>query len=80
MAEIIEMTAGTTVRQMDKLIDRYGCPETIVSDNGTQFSGSLFKQFCERNGIRHQNGALLFTPKATIKGRRSGWWTHSSGP
>src|SRR3978361_1721779 len=36
---------------------RFGCPEIVISDNGTQFSGKIFNEMLERLGIRHR-----FTP------------------
>ena len=32
---------------------RFGIPESIVSDNGPQFTSSEFAEFCHLNGIRH---------------------------
>lgn len=34
-------------------ISRVGIPHTLVTDNGTSFKSSQFKQFCDLNGIRH---------------------------
>jgi len=39
---------------------RFGCPKTVLSDNGTQFTGQLFKQLLEELGIAHR-----FTPPYT---------------
>ena len=46
-------TSAATVRYLRQLIAQFGIPETIVSDNGTQFVAAEFKEFCQRNGIRH---------------------------
>ena len=46
-------TALTTIQQLRKIFAQFGIPDTIVSDNGTQFTASEFKEFCRLNGIRH---------------------------
>ncbi|KAJ3704029.1 hypothetical protein LUZ61_007734 [Rhynchospora tenuis] len=35
-----------------QIVYRYGLPHTIISDNGTQFSGAPFQDFCKGLGIR----------------------------
>ncbi|KAJ3685541.1 hypothetical protein LUZ61_014705 [Rhynchospora tenuis] len=35
-----------------QIVYRYGLPHTIISDNGTQFSGTPFQDFCKGLGIR----------------------------
>lgn len=42
---------------MNDLIARHGIPDVIVSDNGSQFTSSLFKKLCEQNGINHMFSA-----------------------
>lgn len=45
-------TACTTIQQLRKLFAQFGIPDTIVSDNGPQFSAMEFQEFCRLNGIR----------------------------
>ncbi|XP_011263559.1 uncharacterized protein K02A2.6-like [Camponotus floridanus] len=45
--------ADFVMSTLEDLVARHGLPETIVSDNGTQFTGTTFKTFCETNGIQH---------------------------
>ncbi|VDP34259.1 unnamed protein product [Echinostoma caproni] len=35
------------------LFSRFGTPQTLVTDNGTPFNSAEFKQFVQRNDIRH---------------------------
>ena len=54
--EVIEMnstTSGKTIEALRDLFYRYGLPEHIVSDNGTQFTSKEFAYFTKSNGIRH---------------------------
>ena len=44
-------TATATIQVLRTTFARYGIPESIVSDNGPQFSSSEFAQFCHANSI-----------------------------
>lgn len=50
-------TAQETVKALEYLVNQYGLPRVIVSDNGVQFTSQLFKQFCKQNGIDHIRSA-----------------------
>ncbi|XP_055622017.1 uncharacterized protein K02A2.6-like [Toxorhynchites rutilus septentrionalis] len=49
----LKITTSETIRLLRSLFANKGMPETLVSDNGTQFSSVLFEQFCYENGINH---------------------------
>ena len=54
--EIIKTTsisAYATIALLRAVFARYGSPITLVSDNGPQFVGQDFKDFCKRYGIAH---------------------------
>ena len=58
--EVVQMSSTSsecTIEVLRSMFSRYGIPHIIVSDNGTQFTSALFKQFCERNGIHHKLSA-----------------------
>ena len=46
-------TAFTTIQQLRKPFSQFGIPDTIASDNGSQFTATEFQDFCCVNGIRH---------------------------
>ena len=47
------MTSRQTVTALRKLYAQHGVPETIVSDNRTQFTSQEFKEFCKANAVNH---------------------------
>ncbi|WKY00905.1 hypothetical protein Q1695_015148 [Nippostrongylus brasiliensis] len=54
--EIVEMSSSTssaTLKELRRMFTQYGYPETLVTDNGTQFTSKDFSEFCSRNGIKH---------------------------
>ena len=46
-------SSATTINKLRCIFSTFGIPEMIVSDNGPAFSSSEFKEFIEKNGIRH---------------------------
>ena len=58
--EVSMMTSSTSQQTIDalrSLFSRYGLPEQLVSDNGTQFTSAEFTQFLKANGIKHIRSA-----------------------
>ncbi len=54
--ETFVVPSTSTVATLEKLrliFATHGLPEVLVSDNGTDFTSSEFKQFMEKNGVRH---------------------------
>ena len=50
-------TAAKTIDRLCEAFSRQGLCETIVSDNGPQFTSGEFDQFCKNNGIAHVRSA-----------------------
>jgi transposase InsO family protein len=46
-------SATTTIRTLDEVFSRFGYPQILVSDNGTQFCSLQMIEFCAAKGIRH---------------------------
>ena len=58
--EVIMMTSSTaqqTIEALRSLFSRYGLPEQLVSDNGTQFTSAEFTHFLKANRIKHIRSA-----------------------
>uniref|UniRef100_A0A0N4W5J5 RNA-directed DNA polymerase n=1 Tax=Haemonchus placei TaxID=6290 RepID=A0A0N4W5J5_HAEPC len=54
--EIVEMSSVTTsctIRELRRLFAQFGNTQTLVTDNGAQFTSAEIDDFCTKNGIRH---------------------------
>ena len=51
--EISNISSSTIISKLVEMFSRYGDAETIVSDNGTQFSSAQFSKFVADRGIKH---------------------------
>lgn len=77
--EIVPMktaTCETTVTALQDIFARFGLPEHIVTDNGTQFTGLKFKRFLLRNNIRHTCSAPGHPATNGIAERYVGYFKH----
>ncbi|XP_052833810.1 uncharacterized protein K02A2.6-like [Octopus bimaculoides] len=46
-------TTSVTINFLKELFARYGVPDTIVSDNGTQFTAKEIERFCKSVQMKH---------------------------
>ncbi|CAM1294288.1 Uncharacterised protein r2_g366 [Pycnogonum litorale] len=50
---LTEATSKRTIKALKKQFTSHGIPTTIRSDNGPQYSSSIFTKFCDSWGISH---------------------------
>lgn len=56
LPEVIKLdnlSSANTIQYLKSLISRYGYPDTIISDNGPQFSSHEFRQFASDYCFEH---------------------------
>ncbi|XP_039818432.1 uncharacterized protein K02A2.6-like [Panicum virgatum] len=49
---MVNITKGTAVAFLKSIVCRFGVPNCIIADNGTQFKSRLFQGYCKDNGIQ----------------------------
>ncbi|KAK2578563.1 hypothetical protein KPH14_012210 [Odynerus spinipes] len=52
MQKCTEARASRVIDAFKKVLVRFGLPRHLVSDNGRQFTGAEFQEFCKSNGIK----------------------------
>ena len=52
VAPLITITTDEVCNAIIRIVDlQHGCPKSVLTDQGTQFTSDLFKQFCQKLGI-----------------------------
>ena len=62
--EVIKLkstTSGAIIEALNSVFFHYGIPETIMSDNGPQYSSNEFKVFANKYNFSHVTNSLLFS-------------------
>jgi transposase InsO family protein len=66
------ITAAKAVEFVSEIMYRFGVPNNIITDNGTQFTARKFKDFCGDSGIKI-NYALVSHPQSNGQVERWHW-------
>ncbi|BHF72892.1 hypothetical protein SprV_0401596300 [Sparganum proliferum] len=53
IAPLNPATASATIAFLRRIFSRHGLPEVLVSDNDTQFTSSIFEDFCRQHNNQH---------------------------
>lgn len=61
-------TGTNVVKFLNEIFNIFGTPESIMSDNGSQFVGKQFQSFLELRGIRHLRTGL-YAPQSNASER-----------
>jgi hypothetical protein len=67
---IVSVRSEEAVSFFTDIIYRFSIPNTIITDNGTQFTGKKFLNFCDDNNI-HVDGSAVAHPKTNGKVERA---------
>ncbi|XP_049880164.1 uncharacterized protein K02A2.6-like [Pectinophora gossypiella] len=60
IAQIQNLQSGTTIKALKDSFSRFGIPEKIITDNGTQFSSEEFKLFSRTWEFIHETSSPLY--------------------
>ena len=55
--ELTSQTAGKVIVELKVHFTRYGCPETLITDNGLQFSSTEFHSFKTSWNFQHETSS-----------------------
>lgn len=53
IARLEQTTSQCVINHIQSIFARHGIPETLISDNGPQFSAEVFQRFAEEYGFEH---------------------------
>ena len=66
VAVVSSCSSQCSIKFLRNVFATHGIPEQLVSDNGSAFTSSEFKEFVDRNGIRHAGSSRYGRGRDTI--------------
>lgn len=57
LAELVDMIANTLVKELKKIFARYGIPDLLYTDNGSNYINAKFKIFIKEWDFRHKTSS-----------------------
>ena len=70
IAELKSTSAEVTIRAIKEVFARHGTAELVISDNGPQFSSSVFREFAKENNFIHITSSPRY-PQANGEAERA---------
>lgn len=70
VSKLNNIASSTVIQSMKEIFSRHGIPETVISDNGTQYSSREFRKFAEEWGFHHVTSSPNY-PQANGKSERA---------
>ena len=70
VAKLTSTTSRSVVQHLKSIFSHHGIPDTVMSDNGPQFSSSLFQSFSKEYGFTHSTSSPKY-PQANGAAERA---------
>ena len=70
LAKLSSTTSSEVIKHLKSFFSRHGLPQTVVSDNGPQYSSAIFKTFAKQYGFTHNTSSPQF-PQANGAAERA---------
>jgi hypothetical protein len=67
---VVNITQGATVAFLKSIICRFGVPNHIITNNGTQFTSRIFQEYCEGTGTQLYF-AFVAHPRSNVQAERA---------
>jgi transposase InsO family protein len=69
---VTNQEATTVVKFFESIVYRYGVPNSIITDNGTNFTSGEFQEFVKNLGIKIKHASVTH-PKSNGQVEKANW-------
>ena len=70
VAKLTSTSANSVITHLKSIFSRHGIPETVISDNGPQYSAGVFEEFAKEYGFDHTTSSPRY-PQANGTAERA---------
>ena len=71
IARLSGESAPEVINKTKSIFARHGIPETVISDNGPQFTSESYETFAKQYEFEHKTGQQSVLPPEQWRGRKS---------